>query len=171
MDDITIQFEEALRRHLRSAKPDAINYDAELVQLGLDSMTAVAVLLDMEKTFNIRFPDEMLVEAYLPDRWKAERSGPAAPRAPGGMTRPLPDRSLGLEWTILELLARGIVARELAMESGARECSDEFVRQTRSCLGHRRAVSRACRVPKRDPRLRWHIEKASRAMTKPGGTR
>jgi acyl carrier protein len=32
------------------------------VQLGLDSMTAIAVLLEMEKTFNIRFPDEMLVE-------------------------------------------------------------------------------------------------------------
>ena len=62
MDDITVQFEEALRRHLRSAKPHAIDYDIELVQLGLDSMTAVAVLLDMEKTFNIRFPDEMLVE-------------------------------------------------------------------------------------------------------------
>jgi acyl carrier protein len=62
MDDITVQFEEALRRHLRSAKPDAIDYETELVQLGLDSMTAVAVLLDMEKTFSIRFPDEMLVE-------------------------------------------------------------------------------------------------------------
>jgi len=62
MDDITTQFEEVLRRHLRSAKPDAINYDAELAQLGLDSMTAVAVLLDMEKTFAIKFPDDMLVE-------------------------------------------------------------------------------------------------------------
>ena len=62
MDDITAQFEEALRRHLRSAKASEINYDTELVQLGLDSMTAVAVLLDMEKTFGIRFPDDMLVE-------------------------------------------------------------------------------------------------------------
>jgi acyl carrier protein len=62
MDDITNQFEEVLRRHLRSAKSDPINYDVELAQLGLDSMTAVAVLLDMEKTFKIRFPDEMLVE-------------------------------------------------------------------------------------------------------------
>jgi acyl carrier protein len=62
MDDITTQFEEAMLRHLRSAKPNALNYDMELVQLGLDSMSAVAVLLDMEKTFNIRFPDEMLVE-------------------------------------------------------------------------------------------------------------
>ncbi len=62
MDDITIQFEECLRRHLRSTKLNAIDYNMELAQLGLDSMTAVAVLLDMEKTFNIRFPDEMLVE-------------------------------------------------------------------------------------------------------------
>jgi len=62
MDDITTQFEEVLRRHLRSTKPDAINYDTELAQLGLDSMTAVAVLLDMEKTFAIKFPDDMLVE-------------------------------------------------------------------------------------------------------------
>jgi acyl carrier protein len=62
MDDITIQFEECLRRHLRSTKSDSMNYDIELAQLGLDSMTAVAVLLDMEKTFGIRFPDEMLVE-------------------------------------------------------------------------------------------------------------
>lgn len=62
MEDITDKFEECLRRHLRSAKPNPIKYDVELVQLGLDSMTAVAVLLDMEKTFGIRFPDDMLVE-------------------------------------------------------------------------------------------------------------
>jgi acyl carrier protein len=62
MDDITTQFEEVLRRHLRSAKANSINYDVELAQLGLDSMTAVAVLLDMEKAFGIRFPDDMLVE-------------------------------------------------------------------------------------------------------------
>ena len=62
MEDITPQFEDCLRRHLRSVKSDSINYDIELAQLGLDSMTAVAVLLDMEKTFGIRFPDDMLVE-------------------------------------------------------------------------------------------------------------
>lgn len=60
MDDITIQFEEVLRRHLRSTK--AIDYEVELAQLGMDSMTAVAVLLDMEKAFDVRFPDDMLVE-------------------------------------------------------------------------------------------------------------
>lgn len=62
MDDITTQFEGCLRRHLRLTKPNSINYNMELAQLGLDSMTAVAVLLDMEKTFKIRFPDDMLVE-------------------------------------------------------------------------------------------------------------
>lgn len=62
MDDITAQFEEVLLRHLRLVKQDSVDYDTELAQLGLDSMTAVAVLLDMEKKFGIRFPDEMLVE-------------------------------------------------------------------------------------------------------------
>jgi acyl carrier protein len=62
MSDITAEFDQCLRRHLRLVKPDSINYDMELAQLGLDSMTAVAVLLDMEKTFKIKFPDEMLVE-------------------------------------------------------------------------------------------------------------
>ena len=62
MDDFSTQFEEVLRRHLRSAKADSIDYNLELVQLGLDSMTAIAVLLDMEKSFSIRFPDDMLVE-------------------------------------------------------------------------------------------------------------
>jgi acyl carrier protein len=62
MDDITTQFEQCLRRHLRLVKPDSINYDVDLMQLGMDSMTAVALLLDMEKTFNIRFPDDMIVE-------------------------------------------------------------------------------------------------------------
>jgi acyl carrier protein len=62
MDDLTTKFEEVLHRHLRSTKANAINYGTELSQLGLDSMTAVAVLLDMEKAFNIRFSDDMLVE-------------------------------------------------------------------------------------------------------------
>jgi len=62
MDNITTRFEQCLRRHLRLVKPDSVNYAVELVQLGLDLMTAVAILLDMEKTFNIRFPDDMLVE-------------------------------------------------------------------------------------------------------------
>ena len=62
MDDITTQFEQCLCRHLRLVKPDSINYDLELVQHGLDSMTAIALLLDVEKTFAIRFPDDMIVE-------------------------------------------------------------------------------------------------------------
>jgi acyl carrier protein len=62
MDNITTRFEQCLRRHLRLVMPDSINYDVELAQLGLDSMTAVALLLDIEKTFAIRFPDDMIVE-------------------------------------------------------------------------------------------------------------
>jgi acyl carrier protein len=62
MDDITTRFEQCLRRHLRLLKSVSIDYSVELVQLGLDSMTAVALLLEMEKTFAIRFPDDMIGE-------------------------------------------------------------------------------------------------------------
>jgi acyl carrier protein len=37
-------------------------------------MTAVAVLLDMEKTFNIRFPDDMLVEGTFRTAGKLKES-------------------------------------------------------------------------------------------------
>jgi acyl carrier protein len=46
-------------------KPDSVNYTVELVQLDLDSTTALALLLDMEKMFDIRFPGDMLVEGTL----------------------------------------------------------------------------------------------------------
>jgi len=58
--------EQCLRRHLRVVKPVSVNYAVELVYLGLDSMTAVALLLDMEKMFDIRFPDDMLVQDTFP---------------------------------------------------------------------------------------------------------
>ena len=46
-------------------KPDSVNYAVALMQLDLDSMTALALLLDVEKMSDIRFPDDMLVEGTL----------------------------------------------------------------------------------------------------------
>lgn len=37
--------------------------DVPLVELGLDSLRAVSLVLDLEETFNIEFPDSMLSEA------------------------------------------------------------------------------------------------------------
>ena len=62
MEDITTQFEECLRRHCRLVKPGSVNYAVALAELGLDSMATVALLVDVEKTFAIRFHDEMLVD-------------------------------------------------------------------------------------------------------------
>jgi acyl carrier protein len=59
MDNITTRFEQCLRRHLRLVKPDSVNYAVELVHLGLDSMTAVALIREMEKMFDICFPDKV----------------------------------------------------------------------------------------------------------------
>jgi len=37
--------------------------DVELVTLGLDSLSAINLLLDIEDTFSIAFPDELLNES------------------------------------------------------------------------------------------------------------
>ena len=42
-------------------KPDSVNCGVAHATR-LDSMTEVALFLDMEKMFDIRFPDDMLVE-------------------------------------------------------------------------------------------------------------
>jgi acyl carrier protein len=89
MDNITTRFEQCLRRHLRLVKPDSVNYAVELVKLGLDSMTAVALLLEMEMTFDIRFPGELIVEDTFRTagalkeaaiQWLRGRPGPFAAR-------------------------------------------------------------------------------------------
>ncbi len=52
-----------LRTHLRLADDEPeIPMDVKLEDLGLDSMGAINVLLDMEDTFDVSFSDEMLTE-------------------------------------------------------------------------------------------------------------
>ena len=72
-------------------------------------MTEVALFLDMEKMFDIRFPDDMLVEGTSRTAGGMKKAIELFLQAQGIMTRPLPDQWFGPEWTILELLARGIV--------------------------------------------------------------
>lgn len=55
------RFEEVLRRHLRGVPPDAqIPFDADLVNIGLDSVGTITLLLDLEDAFGISFPSSML---------------------------------------------------------------------------------------------------------------
>jgi acyl carrier protein len=50
-----------LRRHSRFLNPgDEVSPDADLRDLGVDSMRAIHLVVDIENTFNIRFPDELL---------------------------------------------------------------------------------------------------------------
>ena len=50
-----------LGKHLRLvADADGIPLTADLADLGLDSMAAVSLLMDLESTFDVTFPDEML---------------------------------------------------------------------------------------------------------------
>lgn len=55
------QFSAILRRHLRYAQPgEPLAPDAPLRDLGLDSMAAVTLMLDLEDEFGVTFPDSEL---------------------------------------------------------------------------------------------------------------
>ncbi len=50
-----------LQKHLKDVNVDSeFPVDAELAQFGLDSLSAVNLLLDLEDTFEICFPDSMM---------------------------------------------------------------------------------------------------------------
>jgi acyl carrier protein len=69
-------FEEILRRHLPMAKAE-IGDDDLLADLGLDSMAVVVLLVDLEDSFEVEFPDDLLsVEVFGTPRslWTAVNS-------------------------------------------------------------------------------------------------
>jgi acyl carrier protein len=61
MSDITTKLNAILRQHLKFLGDEQeIPADEELSKLGLDSMSAINLLLDVEQAFGIVIPDEML---------------------------------------------------------------------------------------------------------------
>lgn len=56
-------FEEILRPFLPFADSGALTESSELGNLGLDSMSIVALLADIEDRYDIELPDEILNEA------------------------------------------------------------------------------------------------------------
>lgn len=54
------RFEKALREHLPLAGDVELTPDVLLADLGLDSLELVSLLLHLEETFAIMFPDELL---------------------------------------------------------------------------------------------------------------
>ena len=60
-----------LQKHLKFVNPaETFPMDAELESLGLDSMSAIDLLLALEETFEIIFPDAMLT----PEVFRTARS-------------------------------------------------------------------------------------------------
>ena len=54
------QYEEILRRHMPVDSDFLFRDETVLEEVGLDSLTAVDVMLSLEDTFGITFPDSML---------------------------------------------------------------------------------------------------------------
>ena len=60
-EDISQKLQAVLRRHLRFLEPAAPLPPGEpLGRLGLDSMAAINLLLDLETTFGVQIPDDLL---------------------------------------------------------------------------------------------------------------
>jgi acyl carrier protein len=58
-----VSFDDVLRRHLRALAPGAeIPPETPLRELGLNSLRAIELLLDLEATFEIAFPDDALTD-------------------------------------------------------------------------------------------------------------
>ncbi len=60
MDDLTRTLEGCLRKHLPGAPPGEIDLSVELFLQGLDSMSAIALLLEVEEAFGLTFPRSLL---------------------------------------------------------------------------------------------------------------
>ena len=60
-DEISRKLQAVLRPHLRFLQPDApLPRGEPLGKLGLDSMAAINLLLDLETTFGVQIPDDLL---------------------------------------------------------------------------------------------------------------
>lgn len=60
-DDFSRKLQGVLRRHLKFLDPGAaLTPDAALGALGLDSMAAVNLLVDLEEVFGVQIPDDLL---------------------------------------------------------------------------------------------------------------
>ena len=60
-DDLNGGLIEVLRRHLRGAtRAGGLAPDTRLEDLGLDSLSAMSLLIDLEACLGISFPDSML---------------------------------------------------------------------------------------------------------------
>lgn len=61
MDNVDQKLERCLRVHLRRLPPEQVlDPDGDLLKLGLDSMSSIDLLMDLEREFGVTFPDHML---------------------------------------------------------------------------------------------------------------
>ncbi|GLY02728.1 MULTISPECIES: phosphopantetheine-binding protein [Actinoplanes] len=68
-DELNQRLEDVLRIHLPAIEPDQeVPGEVPLVKLGLDSLRAVNLVLDLEDTFGVEFPDAMLSESTFSTR-------------------------------------------------------------------------------------------------------
>ncbi len=79
--DIPSDFQDILRRHLPFSDAGELSEDDDLSDLGLDSMGLVALMADIEDSYDVELPDEFVAEttfATVGSLWRAVLALPAA---------------------------------------------------------------------------------------------
>ena len=61
MDDVCSKVIEILDAYMEGVEWDSIGHDAGLAEQGMDSMTFIQVVVDIEAQFDIEIPDEYLL--------------------------------------------------------------------------------------------------------------
>ena len=60
-DPVRDKFDSIVRKHLMLVRADEqLPWRSQLLELGLDSMRAIDLLIDLEQSFEVTFPDSML---------------------------------------------------------------------------------------------------------------
>lgn len=60
MNDTQNRLQEVVKPHLKFHEAGAVEPAADLGELGLDSLSTISLLLDVEDEFNIEIPEELL---------------------------------------------------------------------------------------------------------------
>lgn len=74
-DHVAVRVLSLVRKHLRFLpEEEGLSPDSELERLGLDSQSAISLLLDLETEFGVLFPDELLTVAIFRTPGTLERA-------------------------------------------------------------------------------------------------
>ena len=70
MQDMCVQIAGIIKSYIKDLELDESRYEANLAELGMDSITFVQIIVEMEDRFQIEIPDEYLLFSEMDSVYK-----------------------------------------------------------------------------------------------------